>query len=197
MIKKIQKLFPCDQHSLTGYLLVSMPYLSIDTSLEKSLIYVCAHGPNGAIGLVINKLINEVTFYDLLDHEHFNTRTIEDILVHYGGPNSSSKGIVLHSSEYQHSETLMIGMNFSVTSHKDILIDMLHDKGPEKALLALGYIEWAPGQLESELKQNYWITISDPSLDLVFQRAHEKKWNASFDVLGISPDHLITTLGNA
>ena len=139
---------------LTGHLLVAMPQME-DPRFARTVIFLCAHTSEGAMGLVVNKLMDSVAFPDLLDQLSIDTRGEEqEILVHFGGPVESGRGFVLHSADYVHDPTLVINEEVALTSTIDILKAIAEGDGPKRSLLALGYAGWGPGQLDDEIQRN-------------------------------------------
>jgi putative transcriptional regulator len=182
--------------SLIGQLLVAMPQMR-DSRFERSVIYMCAHSAEGAMGLVLNKLFDQISFPDLLDQLNIKTgpRT-KQILVHFGGPVESGRGFVLHSDDYVRDGTLTITDGFALTATIDILRAIADGEGPRSSLLALGYAGWGPGQLESEIQQNGWLTVpADPAL--VFEGDLEAKWVRALAKLGVQPSALSGEAGHA
>ena len=136
---------------LTGQLLVAMPQMR-DPRFMRSVIYMCAHSIEGAMGLVVNKLVDNVSFPDLLDQLNIQTGPLEnEIFVHFGGPVETGRGFVLHSSDYVQDATLVIDENVGLTATVDILKSIAEGNGPDRSLLALGYAGWGAGQLDEEI----------------------------------------------
>ena len=182
---------------LDGKLLIAMPAMR-DPRFERSVIFMCAHSDEGAMGLVVNKPAPDLEFKDLLEQLNITPdKDAPQIRVHVGGPVEHGRGFVLHSADYQASDaTLRVNDRFGMTATLEILEDISHGNGPEKCLLALGYAGWGPGQLESELQANGWLT-ADASPDLVFGDHDGDKWEAALASLGISPSFLSGSGGTA
>ncbi len=182
---------------LSGKLLVAMPGMG-DPRFEKSVIFVCAHSDDGAMGLVVNKPAPEVRFADLLDQLNITQRANgADIRVHFGGPVEHGRGFVLHSADYSaNGTTLQVDDRIGMTGTLDILEDIARGMGPARSILALGYAGWGPGQLESEILQNGWLTCDAP-LDLVFSPDNGAKWEGALRTLGIDPLTLSSVAGRA
>lgn len=182
---------------LEGKLLVAMPGMG-DTRFEKSVIFMCAHSDEGAMGLIVNKPSFELSFEELL--KQLSIEPGEGITapkVHFGGPVELGRGFVLHSADYRDAETtLRVDDAFGMTATLDVLEDLAHGNGPAQALLALGYAGWAPGQLEQEIAQNGWLTC-DSSADIVFDEDNDRKWSSALKSLGIDPLLLSATAGRA
>jgi putative transcriptional regulator len=179
-----------------GQILVAMPQMS-DQRFAKSVIYLCAHSADGAMGLVVNKLIDTITFPDLLQQLNIETTSLNDaIRVHFGGPVESGRGFVLHSDDYVQETTLMIRDGVALTATIDVLRAISEGKGPNRSLLALGYAGWAPGQLDYEIRANGWLNVSADE-SLIFGRRLDKKWSSAIAKLGIDLTSLSSTAGHA
>ena len=185
------------EETLTGQLLIAMPGMG-DPRFEHSVVYMCAHSDEGAMGLIVNKPAPEVRFADLLDQLGISPGPeSRDIRIHFGGPVENSRGFVLHSADYPGgSATLQVDDEIGLTATLDVLEDLAQGRGPESSILALGYAGWGPGQLEGEIARNGWLTCKARS-DLVFGRANEHKWMAALKSLGIDPILLSSEGGRA
>lgn len=182
---------------LSGNLLIAMPGLG-DARFEKSVILICAHSPEGAMGLVINKPAPDLSFASLLDQLNIpRAPTGRDIRVHLGGPVERGRGFVLHSTDYHSGgATMDVPGGFGMTATVDVLSALAQGQGPKAALLALGYSGWGPGQLEAEMGRNSWLTADAPP-DLVFSAQDKGKWAAALKRLGIDPLTLSGSAGRA
>lgn len=183
---------------LSGKLLIAMPGMG-DSRFDRSVVYMCAHSPEGAMGLIINKPAPELSFSELLRQLGIPGGGDErNIRVHLGGPVEHGRGFVLHSDEY-HSKsdtTLNVDDGFGLTATLDILSDIARGDGPVQSLLALGYAGWGPGQLEAEITQNGWLTC-DASAPLVFDDDDCGKWANALKHMGINPVMLSGDAGRA
>lgn len=186
-----------DAQTLNGQLLIAMPGMG-DPRFDRSVIFMCAHSEDGALGLIVNKPSPELEFSTLLQQLDINVGAPQsDIRVHFGGPVENGRGFVLHSGDYQQNEsTLHVDATFGMTATLDVLEDIARGTGPASALLALGYSGWGPGQLEAEILQNGWLTC-DAAPDLVFGGDDEGKWEAALKTLGVDPLTLSATAGHA
>jgi len=189
---------------LDGQLLIAMPSIS-DPRFDRSVVYICAHSADGAMGIVINRQVEKINFVDLLkqleilpdDNRIDVSAGMSDLSVHLGGPVESARGFVLHSSDYfVDDNTLPIDDSVSLTATIDILRAIARGSGPDKALLALGYAGWAPGQLEDEIRANGWL-ICPASSELIFDPEIDKKYGQALAKLGVNPSNLVNTVGNA
>ncbi len=181
---------------LTGQLLIAMPNMR-DPRFTRTVIYVCAHNADGAMGLVVNRLVGSVTFPDLLKQLGIDTdATSEEIRVHFGGPVESGRGFVLHSGEYHHDSTLQVAEQMALTATIDILQDMAKGCGPRRSLLALGYAGWGAGQLDAEIQSNGWLIVAADE-QLVFDEDLDNKWERAIAKLGVDPALLSSEAGHA
>ena len=182
--------------SLTGKLLIAMPSMG-DPRFEQSVIVICDHSAEGAMGIIVNKPSQEVSFSELISDLGIEDDTDVEMPIHFGGPVELGRGFVLHSDDYAGQiSSLEIPAGFALTATLDILRDIAKQAGPSKAILALGYSGWGPGQLEDEIKRNGWLT-SDASLDLVFSSDDDGKWGDAIKALGIDVLTLSSTAGHA
>lgn len=182
---------------LDGKLLIAMPSMG-DPRFEKSVIYICAHSSDGAMGLIVNKPARDLKFDDLLEQLDIKSdRPIKGVDVFYGGPVEYGRGFVLHSHDYASEDaTLTVNDDFGMTATLDILEDISNGEGPDTCLLALGYAGWGPGQLEDEIRANGWLTC-DADHGLVFSKNPKGKWLAALETLGIDPRMLSAAGGSA
>lgn len=182
---------------LGGKLLVAMPGMR-DARFDRSVVLICAHSPDGAMGLIVNKPLEDLSFAGLLEHLKIPTAPEgRDIRVHLGGPVERGRGFVLHSPDWQPGRSgLVVPGGFAMTATLDILEALARGEGPDRALLALGYSGWGPGQLEAEIARNDWLTASAPE-ELVFEGEASRKWSAALKGLGIDPLTLSAAAGRA
>ena len=190
---------------LDGQLLIAMPVMS-DPRFARSVIYVCAHSEDGAMGLVINQRAQHISFPDLLQRlgivtseppEEELSDDVRSMSIHVGGPVETGRGFVLHSSDYfANDSTLPIEDGVCLTATIDILKAIAAGHGPNRSILALGYAGWSPGQLESEIQANGWLNCpADP--DLIFDPDLDEKYVRALAKIGIDPSHLVNDLGHA
>ncbi len=183
--------------SLKGKLLIAMPSIQGDEFM-RSVVFLCAHSADGAMGLVINKPAPRMVFADMaekLDLDH----TSEEILqlpVMLGGPVKQFQGFVLHSSDYVSEETLRVTGDFALTATVDVLRAIAKGQGPLLKILALGYAGWSPGQLESEIMRNGWLHC-DADAQLIFSTPHQALHEAALKKLGVDPRMLSSEAGHA
>ena len=181
---------------LTGQLLIAMPSMR-DARFARTVIFMCAHNENGAMGLVINRLVGAITFPDLLDQLGIQkTEDAEEIRVHFGGPVESGRGFVLHSSDYNQDSTLEVDSKIALTATIDILRDIATGSGPRQRLMALGYAGWGPGQLDLEIQDNGWLHVEADD-ELIFGDDLGNKWERAIGKLGVSVSMLSDEAGHA
>jgi putative transcriptional regulator len=181
-----------------------MPLMS-DRRFSRSVIYLCAHSDDGAMGLIINHRANHISFPDLLERLGIPPRGADDGIsneilerqVHVGGPVETGRGFVLHTSDYFASDsTLQIDRDVSLTASIDILKAIASGGGPDRAMLALGYAGWSAGQLETEIQANGWLHCP-ADMDLVFDHDLDSKYTRALAKIGIDPSHLVSDAGHA
>jgi putative transcriptional regulator len=170
--------------SLAGHLLVAMPQME-DQRFARSVVYLCAHNAEGAMGIVVNKLLDELTLPKLMTQLGIeSTEPAPAKPVHFGGPVEIGRGFVLHSADYVESNTLVVGGNVALTATLEILRAIGRGGGPKQSLLALGYAGWGAGQLDAELQANGWLSV-DSDESIVFDPNLGDKWQRAFAKLGV------------
>ena len=169
-----------------------------DPRFAYTVVFMCAYSDDGSMGLIINKPTEDLRLNDLLDQLSIEKGDApRDLPVHFGGPVEHGRGFVLHDQTYHSSiSTLEVNADFSMTATLDILEDMAEGRGPQKVILSLGYAGWGPGQLESEIAQNGWLTC-DADHELVFDTPDALKWEAALKKLGVSALTLSADAGHA
>ncbi|MBL4693314.1 MAG: YqgE/AlgH family protein [Magnetovibrio sp.] len=185
-----------DTPYLVGHLLVAMPGMP-DSRFDKAVVYVCAHSKDGAMGLVINQAMEDITLPELLKQLGVTPTPYSDkISVQLGGPVEQGRGFVLHTPEYVHDSTMVVNDKMALTGTLDILQDIALGEGPQQSLLILGYAGWGPGQLDAEILENGWLTVeADP--ELVFEADLDAKWHHAMSKLGIDLSLLSEDAGHA
>lgn len=182
--------------SLTGQLLIAMPGME-DPRFQRSVIYVCAHSEDGAMGLVVNRLFGSITFSDLLEQLEMGiAQPANDLPVHYGGPVESGRGFVLHSTDYVRDGTLVVNDEVALTATIDILRAISEERGPRRTILLLGYAGWGPGQLDAEFQANGWLNVPCDE-ELLFDTDLDAKWERAIGKLGVSVSMLSGEAGHA
>lgn len=191
---------------LSGKFVIATPAMT-DPRFDQSVVLICAHNTDGAMGVIVNKPVTELDFGGLLSQlgiEH--SPHAPQIAVHFGGPVESGRGFVLHSLsqtetdtaeiEDEDETTMRIAPDLGLTKTRNILEDIAQGQGPERAILALGYAGWSAGQLEHEIKENGWlIAEADPSL--IFDTENGRKWQTALRGIGVDPLMLSATGGHA
>ncbi len=182
---------------LDGQILIAMPGMQ-DPRFHRSLVYLCAHSADGAMGLIVNKRADDLKLKDLFGRLGIPIGGgIARKPVHYGGPVEMGRGFVLHSSDYHSDEaTMQVDDGTSMTATLDILHAMATDRGPDRAIIALGYAGWAPGQLEAELQANGWLACPADE-GLLFGTDEDSKWDKALAKIGVHPAMLSSTGGRA
>ncbi len=182
--------------SLVDHLLIAMPSLT-DPHFERTVTLICQHGPEGAMGVIINRQSNLTLQYilDQLDLPTKESGTADDP-VFLGGPIQSERGLVLHDARYQYASTLPINEQLSLTVSKDIMEAFANNQGPPRRLIALGYAGWQSGQLEQEIEQNSWLFIKQDE-SIVFHTEVKQRWQQAAALLGIDIAMVSSQIGHA
>jgi len=187
---------------LEDQFLIAMPGMK-DDRFARSVIYVCAHSEEGAMGLIINQT-QQILFPDLLvqlgimnEQEAIRLPPpARDLVIRNGGPVDRSRGFVLHSGDYRVESSLNVAQNICLTATVDILRAISTGRGPRRALMALGYSGWGAGQLETEIAQNGWLTCP-ATPELLFDADIESKYDRILASIGIDIAHLSSSAGHA
>jgi putative transcriptional regulator len=162
--------------SLTGQLLIASPSMG-DPRFYHAVIVMVQHGPTGALGIMINRLLGERSMASVLKAVGENdSGATGRVRIFIGGPVQTDAGFVLHSADYHRDDTVGIDGHMSMTSSREILRDIADHKGPKKSLIAFGYAGWGPGQLEGELQQRGWYT-AEADENIVFDDDRDKVWD--------------------
>ena len=181
---------------LTGQLLVAMPAIQ-DPRFKKSVIYMCMHNADGAMGLIVNRALENLTFRDLLSQLKLDVdEPTADIAVQYGGPVETGRGFVLHTLEYEQDGTVAVDQKVGLTATIEALHDIAVDRGPSRAILALGYAGWGPGQLDNEVQHTTWLNV--PADDgLMFDADIDSRWKRAIAKIGVDVSLLSGDHGHA
>lgn len=182
---------------LTGQVLIAMPGMD-DPRFSRSVVFICAHSDEGAMGVIINKHVGDMTLREVFARIEISAdKGPMGTPVHFGGPVDTKRGFVLHLDESRHApEPLHIPGGFVLTATRDILEDIAVDRGPVPFLFAVGYSGWGAGQLEREIAQNGWLTAPASSA-LVFETPHDTVWDTALRSMGIDPVSLSGAAGRA
>lgn len=183
--------------TLTGKLLVAMPGIG-DPRFDRTVIMMCEHNAEHAMGVVINRPKDDLTLSEVLDHLGLDGgEALARRLVLDGGPVRPDRGFVLHSEDFAVSEaTQKVAPGVGLTATRDALVAVASDQAPKNFLLALGCAGWSAGQLEDELKHNAWLVV-DFDNAIVFDESHDNKWERAIRTLGFDPSQLSETAGRA
>lgn len=191
--------------NLTNHFLIAMPGLE-DMAFARSVVYVCEHGKNGALGLVINKP-SDINLKGLFDKVELplGRQDLVQLPVFQGGPVQVDRGFVLHEpffaegdkpSESVYASTMSIPGGLEMTTSKDVLEALSTGAGPRRVLVSLGYSAWAEGQLESELGENSWLTV-DADIAVIFDTPVEERYDRALGLLGLQVWMLSPQAGHA
>ncbi len=182
--------------SLTGQVLIAMPMMA-DPRFAQSVIYLCAHTSEGAMGIVVNRPIASPSFADLLGQLNVEPAPpARSIRLCNGGPVDNARGFVLHTTDWTGDGSLKVDETLALTASLDILKAIAGGGGPSQGVLALGYAGWGPGQLDSEIQQNAWLS-APADLGILFDPEHETKWRRALAKLRIDPLLLSGVAGHA
>jgi putative transcriptional regulator len=181
---------------LAGQMLIAMPQMR-DARFSRTVVYLCAHTKEGAMGLVINRMFNGLSFPDLLEQLNIApTPLCDPIKIHFGGPVEAGRGFVLHSTDYVQETTLVVNDEVGLTATIDVLKAIANGEGPSRCLLALGYAGWGAGQLDNEIRDNAWLSV-EPDDELLFGADLDHKWERSIAKIGVYFSMLSGEAGHA
>lgn len=182
--------------SLTGQILIAMPAMT-DPRFNQSVIFLCAHTPDGAMGIVLNRPLKKPLFADLLRQLSIEpTPPAREIRLAAGGPVDDNRGFVLHSPDWVTDGSLEVDGRYVLTANMDILKAIAEGGGPKNGLMALGYAGWGPGQLDQEILANTWLNAPADE-DIIFDAEDQTKWQRALAKLRINPAMLSGTAGRA
>lgn len=189
---------------LTGQFLIATPSMP-DIRFAHSVVLLCAHSDQGAMGIIINKPMPDLRLPTLLSHLDITRASAAaglggdspDLPVHFGGPVETSRGFVLHSPDFFGTEgSMTLGDGLVLSTSVEVLSEMARGQGPGKALVALGYSGWGPQQLEQEIQAGGWL-MAEATAQLVFATEDAHKWGASLAQIGVDPRMLSGATGHA
>lgn len=185
-------------YSLTNHLLVAMPRMG-DERFERTVIYLCEHTKDGALGLVVNKVL-ELAFADILTHLGYLDKNTQEFTLSlpilWGGPCASDRGFVLHTSPGEWKNSFSISEEITLTTSQDILMSLSQGEGPQDALIAFGCARWAAGQLERELADNTWLTVPIRE-SILFECPFQDRWLTAATTIGIDFKRMAYDVGHA
>lgn len=182
----------------TNQLLVAMPGM-VGGSLADTVIYVCEHNEQGALGVVINRP-TDLTLGDLLQRIDLDLSleigVRQSAPVFFGGPVQTDRGFVLHTPVGDYSSSISMGAGVALTTSRDVLQEVAAGSGPDQLLVTLGYAGWAAGQLEEEMANGVWLHV-DSNLEILFSTPAAERYQAALNQLGIDPIMLTGATGHA
>jgi len=194
--------FTEDVSHLANQLLIAMPGM-VDDQFAGTVVYVCEHNPQGAMGLVVNRPTN-LELKDLFDRIELKLEIapLEKQPVYLGGPVQTERGFVLHPQvdDIRYSSSLTVPGGLAMTTSKDVLEAVSTGQGPEQFLMTLGYAGWSAGQLEDEISRNGWLNVStnlDDIKKIIFETPYEQRYEKVMNIIGIDPSHLSGDVGHA
>ena len=197
MAKKTSKRRQQEEGLLTGQLLIAMPSMNTP-HFAQTVIYICAHTSDGAMGIVLNRPLSSPSFDDLLEQlEVLPAPPMRRIELFRGGPVDAGRGFVLHTTDWTGDGSLQVDGRVALTASLEVLKAIADGGGPAQGLLALGYAAWGPGQLDREMQQNVWLSAPAPSVDLLFDGHHDTKWRRAMAILRVDPILLSDVAGHA
>ncbi len=187
---------------LQGHFLIAMPGMA-DVRFDRSVIYICTHSDAGAMGLIVNKLLDDISFEvivrqlidDNLAKGETKPKLEKDIPIYLGGPVEQGRGFVLHSAEYKLEHSLEVDLGINLTASIEILEDIAHNAGPDQVLLSLGYAGWGAGQLEAEMAQNSWLNCQ-ATPEILFEPNPKIKYDRALALMGVDAALLSAEAGH-
>jgi len=181
---------------LTNQFLIAMPTMG-DPNFDHTVTFICEHNDDGALGLVINRPsgMRLGDIFEQMSLDPWEPRLGESPVLH-GGPVQPERGFVIHDREGEWGSTLPVSDTIQVTTSRDVLESMAAGKGPDNALVALGYAGWGSGQLEGEMSANAWLTVP-ADRDIIFTIPFEERWRAAAALIGIDIDQISSDVGHA
>lgn len=182
--------------NLTNQFLVAMPGMA-DPTFARTVTYLCQHGPEGALGIIINRP-SELTLGEVMEQMNIETNqpAIEQMQVYFGGPVHRERGFVLHEPGRQWDSTMQVSESVSLTTSRDILEAIGSGQGPAKVLVALGYAGWGKGQLEREILLNAWLNVPS-DVSIMFDAPPRQRWKAAAESVGVDISLLTSSFGHA
>lgn len=184
-----------DIENLTGKILLATPAIS-NEYLNKSMVFICSHDRTGAMGLVINKPIPNMDIKSLLQKLKINSDGLENLEMHFGGPEETDRCFILHSDDYIASESTRIKDNIALTINTDIIRASTSKDGPQKKIICIGCCMWEVEQLENEVASSYWIPIESDEA-LIFGDPRADKWSKALLKIGLHTNLFLNMSGTA
>lgn len=185
-----------DGDYMEGQLLIATTLIT-ESCFNRSVLYLCAHNREGAMGVIINHSLRELQYSEVLKQLDIPVMPgFREHPVYLGGPVEASRGLVIHSPDWMHTDSVQLAEDIAVTSNQYVLREIAAGGGPEKHLLTLGYAGWAPGQLEAEIEANSWISVPTDA-SLIFDVEDDRKWERAAATIGIDMFKLSGDVGHA
>ncbi len=178
-----------------------MPAMT-DPYFSKTIIYVCTHNQDGAMGVIVNRA-TDITLNDLFEQIKLDSDSsaLLEKTVYYGGPVQIDRGFILHTPQIEYNSTILVNNTIALTTSKDVLEATAKDNGPEKMLVALGYAGWTPGQLEEEMLKNAWLSLDTHNIHnihaLIFDAPNTEKFDLAMQLMGLNLANLSHNAGHA
>lgn len=181
---------------LANHLLIAMPGLA-DPNFSRGVTFLCQHSAEGALGIVINRL-SSFRLGEVLEQMQISTsvRGLADQPVYAGGPVQTDRGFVMHEPGLAWDSTFRVSNEVAVTTSRDVLAAMAEGRGPQRALVALGYAGWGAGQLEDEIRENAWLSVPAHG-SILFETPLEARWQAAARLAGVDVRLLTDYAGHA
>ena len=182
--------------SLAGHLLVATPQMT-DPRFRRSVIFICQHDAESAMGLVINQPNDDLSLKELAEYLQPNQPCLDtESPVFIGGPVEPQRGYILHTDDQMLPETIPIANGICLSLHVDMISEIIRGLGPALTRVMLGYAGWSAGQLEDEMRENMWVHLP-ATTDILFKTHTDELWNTSFSRIGLNPATLSSTSGTA
>lgn len=182
--------------SLAGHLLIATPALQ-ESCFARSVIYMCAHNHEGAMGIIVNYPVQNVGMNDIYEQLAIDNKPQRrNFPIHFGGPVEANRGFIVHSADYNSEASLIAQNGIAVTASMAVLQALAEGRGPRQGMLVLGYAGWAEGQLEAEIESGSWIVVP-ASKQLVFDTDNDTKWHVAASSLGFDMGHYSSSVGHA
>lgn len=180
---------------LTGQFLLAMPGIG-DPRFERSVIAMCAHDSNGALGVGIGATVAGLGLHDLLEQFEIEPGDTPDAPVHFGGPVEPRRGFVLHSLDWGGQDTIDVAGRWALSGTIDVLRAIAAGTGPSRWLVAIGYAGWGEGQLDEEMTRHGWFS-TPATPELIYDATAAERWESGFASAGIDPRLLASSTGTA
>lgn len=181
--------------SYAGQVLLAMPDMP-DPNFLHSVIALCVHDPDGAMGIDLGTAIDGLGLHALMNNFGIDEIVVPDVPVLRGGPVEPRRGFVLHSLDWQGEHMVAVGEGWGISGSLEILKDIASGRGPSHYIAALGYSGWGPGQLDGELSRPGWF-VGSMDREILFEAEPEDRWARGFSFNGVDPHHIIAQSGHA